>query len=98
MTDNKQKIKAESNGGVKTVIAAVTGAVVGAGVVAAGVVAMRNDKNRDKAKEIIDDVKAKASTYMKPALDQIDDSKSKLKETTAVAKESNKEVKKIWQK
>jgi len=95
MIKNKQKIKTNSNNRASTVAAAVTGAVVGAGVVAAGVVAMRN---RDKAREIIDEVKAKASTYMKTAQGQVDDSTSKLEQTAAVAKESNQELKKIWQK
>ena len=79
-----------------TIAAAETGAVIGAGVVAAGVVAMKNEKNQDKVKEIVDEVKAKASTYMKTAQGQVDDSKTKLEQTAVVAQKSNKEVKKIW--
>lgn len=87
MTNKNQK---------QTVVAAVTGAIVGAGVVAAGIVAMRNNKNRAKAKEIVNKVKAKASDYMKTAKDQADDGKTKLKQTAAAAMESKKKVKKKW--
>jgi hypothetical protein len=97
MTNHKQKTTVEDSGVVNTVVAAVTGTVVGVGV-AAGIVAMKNDKNKAKAKEVIDEVKAKASAYMKTAQDQADDGKAKLEQTAAVAKDSKKEVKKIWQK
>ncbi|NCS97311.1 MAG: hypothetical protein GW762_01850 [Candidatus Pacebacteria bacterium] len=98
MTNTKQKKSDDLKNVSNTVVAAVTGAVVGASVVAAGVVAMRNNKNQEKVKEIVDDVKAKASTYMKTANDQVADSKSKLEQTADAAKKSNKEVKKIWKK
>lgn len=95
---NKQIKSNDQKNASNTVIAAVTGAVVGAGVVVAGAMAMRNDKNRDKVKEVVDEVKAKASTYMKNAQDQVADSKTKLEQTADAAQKSNKEVKKIWKK
>lgn len=94
MIDNKQKSKSAEKSAASTLAAAVTGAVVGAGVVAAGIVAMQNDKNRDKAKKIIDGVKAKASAYMKTAEDQVEEGKEKLDKTADVAKGSGKKVKK----
>lgn len=98
MINNKQKPPKQTKHSSNTVAAAVTGAVVGAGVVVAGIAAMRNDKNKAKAKKIIDQVKAKASSYMKKTQDQVDDNKAKLEQTALVTKESKKKVKKIWQK
>ena len=48
MTNTKQKKSDDLKNVSNTVVAAVTGAVVGASVVAAGVVAMRNNKNQEK--------------------------------------------------
>lgn len=98
MINNKQKSPKQTKHNSNTVAAAVTGVVVGAGVVVAGLAAMRNDKNKAKAKKIIDEVKAKASSYMKKTQDQVDDSEKKLEQTAAITKESKKKVKKIWQK
>lgn len=93
MTNNKQNTGINPNNGVGTVVAAVAGAVIGAGIVAMG-----SEKNRKEAQEVVDKVKEKASTYMNDAQDQIDDGKAKLEKTAVVAKDSNQEVKKIWKK
>ncbi|AKM81287.1 MAG: hypothetical protein UT13_C0001G0326 [Candidatus Pacebacteria bacterium GW2011_GWF2_38_9] len=98
MINKKQKTKGAMKNTSNVVVAAVTGAVVGAGVIAAGIVAMGNDKNKAKAKKIINEVKAKASSYMKKTQNQVDDSKAKLEQTATVAEGSKKKVKKIWQK
>lgn len=57
--ENKQK-REINKGGVNPVVAAVTGAIVGAGVVA-GAVVLSDQKNRDKIKEVVTNAKEQAT-------------------------------------
>ncbi|NCN06555.1 MAG: hypothetical protein GW946_01775 [Candidatus Pacebacteria bacterium] len=98
MLNSTSKTASQSNSINPTVAATITGAAIGAGVVAAGVVAMKNSTNQEKVKQVIDDVKAKASSYMRTAEEQVSNGKSKVEETKGVAHKSNQKVKKIWQK
>lgn len=58
MTNLKQKKKSKFS-----VIAGITGAVVGAGAAVAGALALRDKKNRDKVKKVLNKVKDEAMTY-----------------------------------
>ena len=95
MPTNKSKTTPTSNNKVNPRTSALTGAVIGAGVVAAGVMAIKNKHNQDKAKKIVDQIKAKASTFMHTAKDQAKLGKSKIEKTKKIATKSKKEVKKI---
>lgn len=64
MTDSKQKKQNEKKDGFNPVVAAVTGAVVGAGVAIAGAVALRDEKNREKVKDVLTSAKDRAGDYM----------------------------------
>ncbi|HSA83647.1 MAG TPA: hypothetical protein VLF20_02055 [Patescibacteria group bacterium] len=88
MTLQKQD---EKKGGINPVVAAVTGAIVGAGVVVAGANALKNDKNRKKVKEVLSNVKDQAIEYIEDMQKQAQDKKGEVKEKLAGAK---KEVKK----
>lgn len=49
---------------IHPVAAALTGVVIGASAVTVGVVALRDEKNRQKVKKAIDTVKDQAAEYM----------------------------------
>jgi enamine deaminase RidA (YjgF/YER057c/UK114 family) len=57
MKDTDQKNRVDGKGSMNPIIAAVSGAIVGAGAVVAGVVALNDEKNREKAKHVLHDVK-----------------------------------------
>jgi uncharacterized membrane-anchored protein YhcB (DUF1043 family) len=73
---------------VSPLIAAVTGAVVGAGVAVAGAVAMTNKHNQDKVKGVIKDVKTKVD-------DTKTDVRDKTKKLGDIAKNTVKDLKNI---
>lgn len=50
---------------VNPIIAGVTGAVIGAGIAIAGAVILKDEKNRDKAKKVINNVKEEVRGYVK---------------------------------
>jgi len=56
MTNQKQNKQSEKKGNVSPVVAAVAGAVVGAGIAVAGVV-LSEEKNRNKIKDVSTKVK-----------------------------------------
>jgi len=58
-------MKKHQNPGMSPVAAAVTGAVVGAGAAVAGAAILRDEKNRARAKKILNNVKDKARVYVK---------------------------------
>lgn len=63
--NQKSKMKQdEEKGSVNPVIAAVTGAVLGAGVAVVGAVVLGNERNRQKAKEVLTNAKDQALGYM----------------------------------
>lgn len=65
--------------GKTSLLAAVAGAVVGAGAVIASVIALKDHKNQQKVKKIITGAKAILQTYSDNVADQVDDSKVGLK-------------------
>lgn len=93
MTDQKQKKHNVGKAGLNPMVAAVAGAVVGAGVAVAAVV-LKDEKNREKIKEVLTNVKEETAGY-------IDDMKSRAHDAkgTAVKKfdEGKKEVKRVAQ-
>ena len=91
MTDHNQK-KGAGKGGVNPVVAAVTGAVVGAGVAIAGAVALKDEKNRKKVKEVLTNVKDQAVGYMEDMQKQTQDKKSQIEEKLAEGKEKIEKV------
>ncbi|MDD4026602.1 MAG: hypothetical protein PHO75_00250 [Candidatus Shapirobacteria bacterium] len=56
---------------VNPFIAAITGAVIGAGVAIASVISFKDKKNRDKVKKVFIDVKDKTETYLKQAENKV---------------------------
>lgn len=84
---NQKQTQPKAKGGVNPFAAAVTGAIVGAGAVAAGVVALRSEKNRKKAKDYIKEVEGKLNR-----------SKNEITKLSESTNDSKEEVKKIWQK
>jgi hypothetical protein len=60
MINSKQKIKRDN-----PLIAAIAGAIFGAGAAIAGTVALKDKKNRDKAKKVLTNVKNQALGYVK---------------------------------
>jgi len=76
MTNQK---KVEQKGSVNPVVAAVTGAIVGAGIAAAGVV-LSNKKNRDKVGRVLTNVKNQALDYVEDMQKQAQDTKVEVKE------------------
>ncbi len=77
MTDKNQKKQDNGKDRFNSIIAGVTGVVVGAGVAIAGVVALKDEKNRKKVKEALIDVKDQAIDYIE---DKKDEKKKKEKE------------------
>lgn len=77
--------KPEVKEGVNPVVAAVTGAVVGAGIVAAGAgaVVLSDEENRKKIKKVINNVKDRAEDYLAGIEKQADDKKSEIEEKIA---------------
>lgn len=74
MTQNKH---AKESGGISPVVMAVTGAVIGAGIAVAGVgaVALKDEKNRQKVKEVLDSAKDQAVDYIEDVQKQVHDKK-----------------------
>ncbi len=60
MTNSKQNKK-----GKASLIAGITGAIVGAGAAVAGAIALKDKKNRDKVKKVFTNVKNQAMGYVK---------------------------------
>ncbi len=87
--------------GVNPVVAAAAGAIVGAGVAVAGALALNDEKNRKKVKEVLENVKSKAQGYIdngeqheqdkkSDLADKFELGKEKVKKTASSAKESLK--------
>jgi len=73
MTNSKQKKRSSFS-----VIAGITGAVVGAGAAVAGTIALKDKKNRDKVNKVINDVKNQAVGYAEKMQKEISNSKEKI--------------------
>ena len=78
-----------------SMILPVAGAIVGAAVMA---VAVRNQKNQKRAKVLLEQVKNKASSYMKKAQEEVAEGKKKVDKTLDVVEDSDKKVAGIWKK
>ncbi len=76
MTDSNKRKQDDGNGGINPIAAAITGAVVGAGVAVAGMVALKDEKNREKVKEVLTDVKDQAVGIIEDMQKQGQDKKS----------------------
>jgi len=57
--------KKKEKRGVSPFVAAITGAVIGAGVAVASVITFKDKKNRDKVKKVLNNVKDQAEKYVK---------------------------------
>jgi len=98
MTNSKQKKRSNFS-----VIAGITGAVVGASAAVAGAFALKDKKNRDKVKEVLTNVKDQAIGYAEKMQKEISTGKKKIekninKEKVEVKKDIDKgkaKVKKI---
>lgn len=80
------KIKKGKTTHVRPVVAAVTGAVIGAGVAIAGAAVMKDEKNREKAKKALNSVKGKAAEYIEDLQKQTQDQKAKAEDKLAESK------------
>lgn len=90
MADQSQQKKVKVTAGVNPVIAAVTGVVVGASVAIAGAVALNDEKNRQKVKKILVDVKDQVIGHVEDMKNQEQDKKGGVEEKIAVSKEKVK--------
>jgi len=106
MTNHSQKTQNEQKNGLDQITAAVTGAIVGAGVAVAGVIALKDEKNRNKVKQVFIDAKNQAVGYIEDIRNQAQDKKAeveekvseekiKVKKIVRVIKDVKREVKKI---
>lgn len=92
-----------ASGNKKSVLAAVAGAVVGAGAVIASVIAMKDKGNQKKVKELLTSAKATVQGYKNEATNQVAESKKNIKKMAnqaiekaeKVTKSAKKELKKI---
>jgi hypothetical protein len=85
----KQDVKKR---GINSTVAAVTGAIVGAGIAIAGTMALENKENRKKIKKAFTDVKDQAAGYMEKIQKEVKDRKDDIEKKLA---DGQKEVKKI---
>jgi hypothetical protein len=93
MTNNNQKKEEEQNGGANPVLAAVTGAVVGAVAVGvAGAAILANDRGRKQVEKVIDDAKDNVANMKSDVQDEIAKGQEKLKEVTDAIKASADDV------
>jgi hypothetical protein len=91
MTDPKQK----QQKGFNSAAAIVTGAVVGVGVAVAGIVALKDEKNRKKVRDVLTNVKNQATDYMEDMQKNIQDKKKEVEGKLEVGKEKAEKVEKI---
>jgi hypothetical protein len=89
MSDSDQKNQNMGKGGVTSAAAAVTGAVVGAGIAVAGVIALKDEKNRKKAKETLMHVKDKVVGYIENLQKYTEEKKDKTKSSGKPQKVKN---------
>lgn len=92
MTDQNQNKQKEMKGGVHPLVAAVAGAVVGAGVAAVGVV-LSDKKNREKVADTVTGVKKDVVDLVKKTQKQAESQKNELQKRFSEDKEKiNKAV------
>ena len=95
MTVSKQNKQGD---GVSPVVAAVAGAVVGAGVAVAGAIALSNENNQAKLKGAYTNIKNKVMGVEGKAEVKLAEGKEKATKTAKTVTKANDEVKGIWQK
>jgi len=78
MTDQKKQNK--EKGGINPMIAAVAGAVVGAGVAVAGTIILEDKKNQEKVKKVLNNVKKQVKGYVENMEKQVGDKKNEIEE------------------
>lgn len=89
MTYNNQKKQNEGKNGINPVVAAVAGAVVGAGIAVAGV-ALADEKNREKVKEVVTKAKNQTIGYVEDMQKQAQAKKREGEEKVKIAVDSAK--------
>lgn len=89
---NTYKTHDKNNQGVNPVAAAVTGAVVGAGVAVAGTIALQDEGNRKKVKNILTVVKKQALDRMNEMQKQMQHTKGDIEEKVTVGKKEGKKL------
>lgn len=92
MTNQNNKKKDEVKSSFNPIVAAVTGAVVGASVAVVGAVALTDKKNREKVKEVLTNVKDQAAGYIHDVQEQVQDKKVDIEEKLS---EGKKKVQKL---
>lgn len=95
MTNHNQKIQNDQKNGLDQIAAAVTGAIVGAGVAFAGVIALKDEKNRNKVKNALIDVKNQAVGYIEDIRNQAQDKKIEIEDKVSQEKVKVKKIAKI---
>ncbi len=82
-----QKKQDKGKSSVNSVVAGVTGAVIGAGIAVAGAAVVLNDKkNREKVKKVLTNVKKQAISYMEGVQKQAQDKKGEVEENSLKVK------------
>ena len=82
MTD-KTRITQNKKNDVNPIIVGVTGAVIGAGIALAGAAILKDEKNRDKAKKVLENIKNSAKGYIKDLENEVQKGAVKVKKLTA---------------
>lgn len=95
MTAAKRKTKASRKSDFRAAVAAVTGAVVGAGVAVVGTMALKDQKNRDKVRQALKNVKDLVEENMEKAEKKVVIGKRKVKKITKLVKDTGKKVRKV---
>jgi|GEM_PF-2279134 len=91
MQENKKDDK-----GVSAVIAGVAGAVIGASAAIVASVALKDEKNREKVKEVIATVKEHVADYADEAQKEMNQQKTKAEKMLEIDKNAvEKEVKEV---
>jgi len=85
--------KKKEKKGVNNFVAAITGAVVGAGVAVAGAIALKDKKNRDKVTKVINDVKNQTVGYVEKIQKEISTNKKKIEKNITKGKAKVKKIK-----
>ncbi len=91
MIDQKEK-RFKKKDGVNPVVAAAAGAIVGAGVAAAGVVALNDERNREKVKEVLANVKEQAKGYIEDIKKKEQAEKEEVEQNLSEGKEKGQKL------
>jgi len=84
--------KQNENKSINPIVAAVTGAVVGAGLAIAGTVALKDEKNIEKVKKMMTNVKDQAVEFKKNVQEQAQDKKIEVEKKVEEEKKKVKQV------